>query len=171
VRLVESLPKNDRARIPDVITTARTLADKVLGLAASLEQLDRAAGSTSADKIEKEISLLESQANPLDRAGSEDRVRRLAALKRQRRSVADLSRRRGEMNGKLESCALALQNMRLDVVRLRTGTNAESWQHITSVADQAMALAREVDNAVYVADEMARINPRSNPARTESGRP
>jgi serine/threonine protein kinase len=171
VRLVESLPKNDRARIPEIITTARTLANKVLGLAASLEQLDRSAGTASADKIEKEISLLESQANPLDRAGSEDRVRRLAALKRQRRSVADLGRRRGEMNGKLESCALALQNMRLDVVRLRTGTNAESWQHITSVADQAMALAREVDNAVYVADEMARINPRSNPARTESGRP
>ncbi len=171
VRLVESLPKNDRARIPDVITTARTLANKVLGLAASLEQLDRSTGSASADKIEKEISLLESQANPLDRAGSEDRVRRLAALKRQRRSVADLGRRRGEMNGKLESCALALQNMRLDVVRLRTGTSAESWQHITSVADQAMALAREVDNAVYVADEMARINPRSSPARTESGRP
>ena len=170
VRLVESLPKGDRARIPDVITTARTLANKVLGLAASLEQLDRSAGNVSADRIEKEISLLESQANPLDRAGSEDRVRRLAALKRQRRTVADLSRRRGEMNGKLESCALALQNMRLDVVRLRTGTNAESWQHITSVADQAMALAREVDNAVYVADEMARMNPRSNQPRTESGR-
>jgi serine/threonine protein kinase len=171
VRLVESLPKNDRARIPDVIATARTLANKVLGLAGSLEQLDRSAGTLSADKIEKAISLLEAQAKPLDRAGSEDRVRRLAALKRQRRSVADLGRRRGEMNGKLESCALALQNMRLDVVRLRTGTNAESWQHITSVADQAMALAREVDNAVYVADEMARINPRSNPPRTESGRP
>jgi serine/threonine protein kinase len=170
VRLVNSLPKADRARIPDVINTARTLANKVLGLAASVEQLDRAAGSVSADKIEREISLLESQANPLDRAGSEDRVRRLAALKRQRRSVADLTRRRGEMSGRLESCALALQNMRLDVVRLRTGTSAESWQHITSVADQAMALAREVDNAVYVADEMARINPRSNPPRTESGR-
>ena len=170
VRLVESLPKGDRARIPDVISTARTLANKVLGLAASVEQLDRAAAGVSADKIEREISLLESQANPLDRAGSEDRVRRLAALKRQRRSVADLGRRRGEMSGKLESCALALQNMRLDVVRLRTGTNAESWQHITSVADQAMALAREVDNVVYVADEMARMNPRSNPPRSESGR-
>ena len=170
VRLVESLPKGDRARIPDVISTARTLADKVLGLAASLEQLDRSAGNISAEKIEKEIALLESQANPLDRSGSEDRVRRLAALKRQRRSVADLGRRRGEMTGKLESCAIALQNMRLDVVRLRTGASAEGWQHITSVADQAMALAREVDNAVYVADEMARINPRSNPPRTESGR-
>jgi eukaryotic-like serine/threonine-protein kinase len=170
VRLVGSLPKADRDRIPDVITTAQTLANKVLGLAAALEQLDRASGSVSADKIEKEISLLESQANPLDRVGSEERVRRLAALKRQRRTVADLGRRRGEMNGKLESCAIALQNMRLDVVRLRTGSNAESWQHITSVADQAMALAREVDNAVYVADEMARMNPRSNAPRNEPGR-
>jgi serine/threonine-protein kinase len=170
VRLVDSLPKADRARIPDVVATAQTLANKVLGLAAALEQLDRAAGNVSGDKIEQEISLLESQANPLDRAGSEDRVRRLAALKRQRRSVADIVRRRGDMNGKLESCALALQNMRLDVVRLRTGTNAESWLHITSVADQAMALARDVDNAVYVADEMARLNPRSYTPRSESGR-
>jgi serine/threonine-protein kinase len=170
VRLVESLPKADRARIPEVISTAQTLNNKVLGLAAAIEQIDRSAGNVSSEKIEKEISLLESQANPLDRAGSEDRVRRLAALKRQRRSVADITRRRSEMSGKLESCALALQNMRLDVVRLRTGTNAESWQHITSVADQAMALARDVDNAVYVADEMARINPRTNTPRSESGR-
>jgi serine/threonine protein kinase len=171
VRLVESLPSSDRARIPEVISTAKALANKVLGLAASLEQLDRSSGNVSAEKIEKEISLLESQANPLDRAGSEERVRRLAGLKRQRRTVADLGRRRAEMNGKLESCALALQNMRLDVVRLRTGTNAESWQHITAVADQAMALAKEVDNAVYVADEMARMNPRTNTPRSESGRP
>jgi eukaryotic-like serine/threonine-protein kinase len=170
VRLVGSLPKADRARIPEVITTAQTLANKVLGLAAALEQIDRDAGSVSPDAIEKEISLLESQANPLDRSGSESRVRRLAMLKRQRRTVADIRRRRGDMNGKLESCALALQNMRLDVVRLRTGANAEGWQHITSVADQAMALAKDVDNAVYVADEMARINLRSSGPRSESGR-
>ena len=170
IRLVGSLPKADRERIPDVVTTAQTLANKVLGLAATLEQLDRAAGPLSAEKIEREIALLESQANPFDHAGSEERVRRLAGLKRQRRTVADLARRRGEMNGKLESCAIALENMRLDVVRLRTGTNAESWQHITAVANQAMALAKEVDSAVYVADEMSRLNLKSTAPRTESGR-
>jgi eukaryotic-like serine/threonine-protein kinase len=170
IRLVGSLPKADRERIPDVVTTAQTLANKVLGLAAGLEQLDRAAGPLTADKIEREIALLESQANPFDHAGSEERVRRLAGLKRQRRTVADLARRRGEMTGKFESCAIALENMRLDVVRLRTGTNAESWQHITAVANQAMALAREVDSAVYVADEMSRLNLKSTAPRTESGR-
>jgi hypothetical protein len=154
-RLVESMPKSERQRIPEVISSAQTLAQKVVGLAATLEELDRASAPQSAVAIDKEIALLESQANPLDHAASEERVRRLAFLKRQRRAVAELGRRRDELGGKLESCALALRNMRLDVLRLKTG--AQSWQHVTSVAEQAMALAREVDNAVYVADEMSRL--------------
>jgi serine/threonine-protein kinase len=162
-RLVESMPKSERNRIPDVTTSAETLARKVVGLAATLEELDRAAAPQSAAAIDKEITLLESQANPLDRAASEDRVRRLAFLKRQRRTVAELARRRDELGGKLESCALALRNMRLDVLRLKTG--AQSWQHVTSVAEQAMALAREVDNAVYVADEMSRLASSRRPAQ------
>jgi serine/threonine-protein kinase len=154
-RLVESMPKSERQRIPDVTSSAQALAQKVVGLAATLEELDRAGAPQSAVAIDKEIALLESQANPLDRAASEERVRRLAFLKRQRRTVAELGRRRDELGGKLESCALALHNMRLDVLRLKTG--AQSWQHVTSVAEQAMALARDVDNAVYVADEMSRL--------------
>jgi hypothetical protein len=154
-RLVESMPKSERQRIPEVISSAQTLAQKVVGLAATLEELDRASAPQSAVAIDKEIALLESQANPLDHAASEERVRRLAFLKRQRRTVVELGRRREELGGKLESCALALRNMRLDVLRLKTG--AQSWQHVTSVAEQAMALAREVDNAVYVADEMSRL--------------
>jgi serine/threonine-protein kinase len=48
--------------------------------------------------------------------------------------------------------------MRFDVLRLKTG--AQSYQHVTTIAEQAMQLAREVDSAVYVADEMARLSPR-----------
>ena len=158
IRLVDSLPKPERAKIPEIVPTAHALTDKVLALALSLGELDRASGAQSPAAIEKEITTLESQANPLDRVASEERVRKLAFLKRQRRTVADLSRRRTEMNGKLEECALALQNIKFDVLRLKTG--AQSWQHVTSVAEQAMALAREVDSAVYVADEMARLSPK-----------
>ena len=169
IRLVETMPKADRSRIPDVIATAQTLAETVVGLAAALTEIERSSAGAAAETIDKEIALLESQANPLDRPASEERVRRLALLKRQRRGVAELGRRRGEMAGKLESCALALQNMRFDVLRLKTG--AQSWQHVTSVAEQAMALAREVDSAVYVADEMARLQPRSSGIRrSEPGR-
>jgi hypothetical protein len=74
------------------------------------------------------------------------------------------------MSGKLESCALALQNLRLDVVRLRTGTDSARWQHITSVADQALAMAKEVDNAVYVADELSRLTAKPGAGRPEPGR-
>jgi hypothetical protein len=90
-------------------------------------------------------------------------VRRLAFLKRQRRTVADLFRRRDELKGKLDSCALALQNMRFDLLRFKAG--GQTWQHVTSVAEQAAALAREVDSAVYVADELARVAPRGGSRR------
>jgi serine/threonine-protein kinase len=146
--------------MPEVVPSAKSLAEKVVGLAGALTSLERDAGSTSAEAIEKEISLLESQANPLDRAASESRVRRLATLKRNRRTASEAAKRRSEMLARLDSCAIALQNMKFDVLRLKTGN--QSWQHVTSVAEQAMALAREVDSVVYVGDELARLQ-RSSP--------
>jgi serine/threonine-protein kinase len=165
-RLLESLSKSDRARFPDVIPTAQSLAQKVLALATALTELERASGADSAEKIDKEISLLESQANPLDRVASEERVRRLALLKRQRRTVADVGRRKAELQGKIESCSLMLENLKLDLLRFKTGQ--QPWQTVTSVTERAQSLARDVDNAVYVADEMNRLSPRGGGGRTRA---
>ena len=155
LRQVEQLSKSDRERIPDVIPTARQLAESVMGLATALTTLERDSGTISVAAMEKEIATLEAQANPLDHAASESRVRRLALLKRNRRSASEMEKRRAELSAKLESCALALQNLKFDVLRLKAGS--QTWQHVTSVAEQAMALAREVDNAVYVGDAMSRL--------------
>ena len=106
--------------------------------------------------MDKEIAVLESQANPLDTQASEARVRRLAMLKRGRRAAAEMEQRRSELAAKLENVALALQNLKFDVLRLKTGN--QSWQHVTTVAEQAMALAREVDSVIYVGDQMSRID-------------
>ncbi|MBA4071233.1 MAG: hypothetical protein C0497_05255 [Gemmatimonas sp.] len=160
IRLVESMPRSDRNRIPDVVGSATTLADTVMALAAQLADLERTAKGLSAGAIDKEITALEAAANPLDFAASEERVRRLALLKRQRRTIADVERRREALGGRLDSCSLALKNMRFDVLRLKTG--AQTYQHVTTIAEQAMQLAREVDSAVYVADEMARLRPRTS---------
>jgi hypothetical protein len=62
-----------------------------------------------------------------------------------------------------------LENMKYDVLRLKTG--AQSWQSVTTIAERAAALAREVDSAVYVQDEMNRVVPRSGARRAEPGRP
>ena len=40
---------------------------------------------------------------------------------------------------------------------------------MTTIAEQAMAVAREVDSAVYVADELRRIAPRGGSAGRTSG--
>ena len=155
IRLVESLPKSERERLPKVIESARALAETVMSLATSLTTLERDSGSASLEAIDKEIVVLEAQANPLDRAASEARVRRLAMLKRNRRSVAELAKRREEMASKIETCSLALQNLKFDMLKLKTSN--QSWQHLTTIAGQAMELAREVDNAVYVGDAMNRL--------------
>lgn len=155
VRLVNSLPKGDRERVGDVARSADALCEKVQGFAMMLADLDRNAAPGAEDAINREIDLLESQANPLDTRASEERIRRLAYLKRQRRSVAEAASRRSAAAARLESCRLALENMRLDLLRLRAG--GQGHEHMTLIAEQAMNLAREVDTAVYVQDELARL--------------
>jgi eukaryotic-like serine/threonine-protein kinase len=164
-RLIETLPKSDKQLLADVPSTASALVQRIEGLALNLAELERSVTPDRARAVDDEIETLEAQANPLDHRGSEERVRRLAFLKRERRALADLTRRRDETKEKLESCSLAVQNLRLDVLRLKAGR--QTHQHITLVAEQAMALAREVDNAVYVAEEMAKLKSSS---RTPQGR-
>ena len=118
-------------------------------------ELDAVGRMVGAAEVEAEISALEAQANPFDERASEERVRRLAHLKRQRMTVADLEKRRERARERLESCLLALENMRLDVIKLKAGS--QTLQQITIVAERARELAREVDNAMYVADEMAKL--------------
>lgn len=158
IRLVAGMSRADRARLPDIVGSATTLADTIMALATQLAELERSSSGLSAAAIDKEISVLEAAANPLEHAASEERVKRLAQIKRQRRAVVDVAQRREKLAARLDSCALALKNMRFDVLRLKTG--AQTYQHVTTIAEQAMQLAREVDSAVYVADEMARLRPR-----------
>ncbi|MEA3245912.1 MAG: hypothetical protein U9Q74_07120, partial [Gemmatimonadota bacterium] len=170
IRLVHALPRADQRRVADVPATAVKLAESVMAIAVRLRELERAGSSTTAAQaIDVEIKVLEGQANPLDREASESRVRRLALLRRQRRGIADAGRRREELSAKLDNCVLLLQNMKFDVLRLRTGD--ESWQHVTTIAEQAMAVAREVDGAVYVADEMRRVHERPRGTGASSNRP
>ena len=166
LRIVESLPRNERSKIPEVAASASALVDRVRALARAVNEGGPGIGM-SGSEIDAEIAQLESEANPLDRDASEKRVRRLAFLKRQRRAVHEMEQRRAQASARLEGCAMALQSMRLDVLRLRAG--ALSHQQVTSVAEQALTLAREVDSAMYVADEMARLNRRDQPSLRPDG--
>ncbi len=154
VRLIESMPEADRSRVPDVVRSALALHEKVQGLAIALADLERHDVPRGLAAYEAEIARLENAANPLDYRGSEERVHRLAYLKRQRRAVMDVEQKRAATAARLETCALALRNMKLDVLRLRAGM--QTHQHVTTLAMNALNLADTVDGAVFVADAMGR---------------
>jgi Serine/threonine protein kinase len=159
IRLLERMPSPERSRIPDVGRSADALAEKVRYLAVALADLERDVASRGSDALEAEISRLENAANPLDQSGSDERVRRLAQLKRQRRVVADVTSRRDAVAAKLETCLVALQNIKLDLIRLNAGS--QTPQHITSLAMDALNLADSVDTALYVSDEMRNTDTRA----------
>jgi serine/threonine-protein kinase len=156
LRLVDSLPKSDRQLVAGIVPSAEALYRRVQELALTVSELDRGAAPEAREEVARQIAELEAQANPLDRAASEERVRRLALLKRQRSALADQARRRAELGAKLESCALALSNMRLDVLRLRAGGIAQSLDQVTLLTERARSLAEDVDAAVYAQDEVRR---------------
>ncbi len=158
LRLLDAMPKGQRARVAEAGPAAQQLAARVLGLANRMAELDRDAAPGAASVLEAEIARLEGEANPLDRAASDGRVKRLAYLKRQRRGVTDVLRRRDQAAAALENCRVALQNLRLDLVRLRTGGGGTPAQ-VTTLAERAMVLAREVDGIVAAAGEVARVGP------------
>jgi serine/threonine-protein kinase len=150
LRLLERMPSSERQRIPDVARSAEALADKVRHLALAMADLERAGAAGGADQIEAEIQRLENAANPLDERASDERVRRLAYLKRQRRAVVDVSSRRDAVAAKLETCVVALENIKFDLIRLNAGS--QTPQHITSLAMDALNLADSVDSALFVDD-------------------
>jgi len=154
LRLLATLPPADLSKIPDVARTANALVEKVEQLAQSLALTDAVLKERPLSALDEEIERLEAAANPME-AGSDARVRRLATLRRERRAAVDHERRREELRSRLDSCTLALENIRLDLVRLRTG--GSTVQSVTLVAEQAMAVARDVDRAVEAAQEVREL--------------
>ena len=169
LRLVNSLPDREQQQVAEVPRSANALHERIQALAISLADLDRNVVNGGVDALESEIMRLEEQANPLER-GSEERVRRLAYLKRQRRGMKDLSDRRGAVSAKLETCSIALRQLKLDVLRLRAGS--QTHQRVTNLALEAIAMAENVDNALYVADELAdATRPPARSGARQSARP
>lgn len=159
LRLIETLPKREREQVDEVPATADALYRRIELLAVDLTELDRGFTAEDGDKVEHEIEQLEAAANPMD-PKSEERIRRLAILKRKRSSLRDLKKKRESQSARFENCVLALENMRYDVLKLKTG--GQSFQQVTQLAERAMSLAQEVDNAVYVAEEMRKLGIRDS---------
>jgi len=154
-RQIMGMTKSEREIIPDVSESADAVYRKAMQVATTLAELDLRDSRDTPESIEREINDLEAKANPLDYRASEERVRRLAHLKRQRRVVADLKKTRAEAETKLEHCRTLLRSMRLELLRYRSAGLSRTPAGLTMVTQQAQVVVKEMG---YLSDAAAEVN-------------
>jgi len=154
-RQLQTMSKEEREQIPDVAQSADAIYRKAMLVAGTLAELDLRDTRETPESIEKEIDKLEAAANPLDYRAREERVRRLAHLKRERRVVADLVKKRTDAETKLEHCRQLLRSMRLELLRYRSAGMGGVTQGLTMVTQQAQVVVKEMG---YLSDAQAEVN-------------
>jgi tRNA A-37 threonylcarbamoyl transferase component Bud32 len=148
LKIMELVPKSERKLLPDVIVT-------VDGLLKRAEDLARAAHAMSGDVDPRALSRLDDKLALTKREPeSPERERQLNLLQRQRQTLANLITRRQLVEDQIESCVLAMQNVRFDLLRLRSAGVAAVLDDLTHATQQARALSRDVDHAIAAAGEI-----------------
>jgi serine/threonine-protein kinase len=148
LKLMSRLPASERKLLPDVQQTADALYARATDVARTLHAMDTNLDSEGLAQIDERIEGLAREPDDPERA------RRLGLLKRQRQTIADLRGRRSQVASHLESCVLAMQNVRFDLLRLRSAGVAAVLGDLTQATQQAKALSRDVDNAIAAAGEI-----------------
>jgi eukaryotic-like serine/threonine-protein kinase len=146
--LLEKLPPSERKLLPEVQQTVNGLYERATDLARTLHAMDSNLDVEGLTQIEERITALSREPDDPERA------RRLNLLQRQRQTIADIQGRRGQVASHLESCVLAMQNVRFDLLRLRSAGVAAVLGDLTQATQQAKALSRDVDNAIAAAGEI-----------------
>jgi serine/threonine protein kinase len=147
-KLMERLPPAERKMLPEVQQTADSLYERAVDLARTLHAMDSNLDTEGLGPIDERIAALAKEPDDPERA------RRLALLQRQRQTVLDLQGRKSQVASHLESCVLAMQNVRFDLLRLRSAGVAAVLSDLTQATQQAKALSRDVDNAIAAAGEI-----------------
>src|SRR6266540_2849023 len=148
LKIMERVPTSERKLLPDVVAT-------VDGLLKRAEELARMLHGMSADVDDGALERIEVRIEAVKRyeEGSE-RERQLSLLERNRQALSDLLSRRRNVEEQIESCVLAMQNVRFDLLRLRSAGVAAVLSDLTHATQQARALSRDVDHVIAAAGEI-----------------
>jgi hypothetical protein len=147
-KLMDKLPPAERKMLPEVQQTADSLYERAVDLARTLHAMDSNLDTEGLGSIDERIAALAKEPDDPERA------RRLGLLQRQRQTILDLRGRKSQVASHLESCVLAMQNVRFDLLRLRSAGVAAVLGDLTQATQQAKALSRDVDNAIAAAGEI-----------------
>ena len=150
--LVAKLSPADRALLPDIQPTVDALVERVVALASSLHRLDADLPPGALAELDARLGAAERMAG----GSAADRERHVALLRRQRDSLADLAERRSAFGAQLERAALMLQNIRLDLVKLRS-SGVGAFADATNATQEARALSRDIGHVLDAAREVRKI--------------
>ena len=151
LRIVDRLPKSERKLLPDVIATADALLNRAEDLGRTLHSMSGSVDRGALARLEEKIQATKHQ------GASTERDRQVSLLERQRQAVTDLLTRRQLVADQLESCVLAMQNVRFDLLRLRSAGVAVALDDLTRATQQARALSRDVDHVIAAAGEVKAV--------------
>jgi len=146
--LVERLPPSEQKLLPEIVPTVDALFNRASDLGKTLHAMDSNLDTEGVGRIEDRIAAL--QREPDD----EERARRLGLLERQKNQMQELRSRREQVSANLESCILAMQNVRFDLLRLKSAGVGAVLGDLTQATQQARALSRDVDGAIAAAGEI-----------------
>jgi hypothetical protein len=150
--ILRNLSKPDRELVPDVLPTVDALAERIASLAQMLHRLDQDVAPGTLERLEARIAEVEREGPT-----AIDHERRLSLLTRQRATLADLAERRSKVARQLESAGLALENLRLDLLKLRSSGVQAAIHDVQSATQEARALSREIGHVLDAAEEVRRI--------------
>jgi serine/threonine-protein kinase len=149
LKLLDRMTPAERAMLPEEVpATVESLYQRATELAKALHAMDSSMDLQAVDRIEERMRALERE--PAD----EERARRVNLLARQRKTLEDLRGRREQLASQLESCILAMQNVRFDLLRLRSSDATAALGDLSTATRQARALSRDVDIAIEAASEI-----------------
>jgi serine/threonine-protein kinase len=148
VQVVEKLPEGDREMLPDVVQTVDQLMERAADLARTLNHMEGNVDAAALADLESRIESVKEEAT------DPENDRRISLMERQRDSLAELVKRRNGVESQFESCVLAVQNMRFDLLRLRSAGVSAVLADLTSATQQARALRIDVEAAIGAAGEI-----------------
>ncbi len=146
--LLDKLSPEDQKMLPDVAQTVDGLYQRSSDLGRTLAAMEQNLATGEVPRIQQRMELLKQE------APGEDRERREGMLKRQLDTVTEVQKRYDEMRAHFESCVMAIQTMRYDLLRLRSSGISAVANELTMATQAAKALSRDVDLAIEAAGEM-----------------
>jgi serine/threonine protein kinase len=141
----------EKDMLPEVGPTVDALTERVASLATTLHRLDMDVSGATLGTLDQRIENLKGESE------SPDRARRLTLLERQRTSLHDLLSRRQALLMQLESACIALQNLKLDLLKLRSAGIGAAIDGGTSATQEARSVSRDIGRIIEVADDLRNI--------------